>query len=136
MNRSTSIIQKLLASVVNALFVIAISLPFYFYFGLDFRYKFSVVIIFFFYEQLPMFTKNKRDLGMLVVDSHWKVPFSTTQYFIYNIFYTLSFSTLMFYIWFPFDLLLLNLLILQTCMIHFTGRTLHGYISNMQTIHL
>ncbi|HPQ79900.1 MAG TPA: hypothetical protein PLG47_05570, partial [Candidatus Dojkabacteria bacterium] len=57
------------------------------------------------------------------------------QIVIYAILYTLSYTTVVFYILFPFDLLIINLLFLQLPFVILKRTTLHGYLSgNMCTI--
>jgi len=132
--RSTSIWEKALASAVNTIITLIVSLPFFLIWGFGSKWKLSVLIIFFLVEFLfSIFGKNK-DLGMRVVGSKWRGRHSIIQYFLYNIFYTMSFSTLFFSVWFPLDLFLINILLIQLPCILATGTTFHGYISGLETI--
>ncbi len=65
---------------------------------------------------------------------YWRKHYTFRQHIKFNIFYTLSFSTIMLYVWFPLDLLILNLLLIQLPMSLITGTTLHGYLSGMETV--
>lgn len=134
MSQLTTIPQKLLASISNALLALIITTPFGIYYSFDIKWKLITIIIFLVYELSLLVTKSRRDIGMLLVSSHWKMPFTNSQYIIYNILYTLSFATLFFHIIFPGDLLLLNLLFIQIPYIIYTKSTLHGYLSGMATI--
>ena len=104
--RPTNVFEKLGASILNAAIVLLISLPFYFLWGFGIGWKCSVIAIFFMVEFAFFIFGHDRDIGMRAVGSKWKGRYSLGRHFIYNIFYTLSFSTLFFWIWFPFDLFL------------------------------
>ncbi len=130
----TSFFQKIFASAINASCALILSLPIFLHYGFRIQWRLTTILIFLLYELVLLFTKDKRDIGMIVVGSHWKQPFTPLQYVIYNIFYALSFATAFFYIVFPGDLLLCNLLLVQLPLIIFTKFTLHGYISKMTTI--
>ncbi len=71
---------------------------------------------------------------MMAVRSFWKDAGNNSQYLIFSVLYSLSFATLFFHIFFQFDLLLLNLLLLQLPMILSKRNTLHGYLSGMRTV--
>jgi ABC-type long-subunit fatty acid transport system fused permease/ATPase subunit len=61
--------------------------------------------------------------------------YSKPKQITYSILYTLSFSTILFSIFFPFDLLLFNILLLQLPTIIFKKTTLQGYLSgNITTV--
>ncbi|MFA6417468.1 MAG: hypothetical protein WCW61_04800 [Patescibacteria group bacterium] len=132
--RTTVAYQKFLASLVNAISVAIISFPIFYFLGFDFYFKLSLIIIFFIYETLFIFTKNKRDFGMLAVSSYWNDNVSSWRYFFYNILYTISFSTLLFHIWFPFDLFFINIIFVQLTCVLMTGDTLHGGLTGMRTV--
>ena len=132
--KATSVTIKFLASIINAIVALVITSFFLFLHGADLEWKCLAIAVFFVYELVWLFTEDKRDLGMMVVGSHWSTPPSHAKYIIYNILYTLSFATLFFYVIFPLDLLLFNLIIIQLPFIIFSGTTLHGYLSGMRTI--
>ncbi len=133
MNKITTALEKFFASVINVVFILLITFPFLFIYGFSLKWKFINIFAFLLYELILVFTKQKRDLGMMVIRSYWKKPFTNTRYIIFNIFYTLSFSTLFFYFAFPGDLLLINLLLIQLPFVIITKYTLHGYLSGMVT---
>jgi hypothetical protein len=130
----TTVPQKFFASALNAMTVLIITSPLLLLLGFTWEWKLTTIIIFFLYEIILLATKDKRDFGMVLVKSYWREPFTIFQYIIYNVFYTLSFATLFFYIIFPGDILILNLLFIQLPLVIFTKSTLHGCLSGMATI--
>ena len=72
---------------------------------------------------------------MIVFDTHWeKKSYSTLSKIIFSAVYTISFATLFFKLFFPFDLFLLNMFLVQLPLVHLTGKTLHGFLSGMVTV--
>ncbi len=131
--RKTNIFEKLSASIINISVVSIASLPFYGMYGYGLIYKLIVLIIFFVYSLLFMFIKKGRDVGMIAVGSYWQERYSVSQRIIYIILYTLSFSTILFWLLFPLDLLIVNLCFLQLPVVLLKGTTLHGYLSGNMT---
>lgn len=125
---------KLQQSVVNvmATFLIAtVVLPGSY---MDFaQLKLSCVLVFFFYN-IYFESRYGRCLGMMWGKTHYANPCDTSKKMWYILFYTLSFSTLLYYVWFPFDLLLINFLCLQLPCLLIKGNTLHGYLGGMETV--
>ena len=68
---------------------------------------------------------------MRIINAEWEDEYSLKRKLLYSFLYTLSFSTFLIWIWFPFDLLILNLLLLQLPFVLITGRTVHGYFAGM-----
>jgi hypothetical protein len=66
---------------------------------------------------------------MIILNISWKEEYPLKQQIIYTFLYSLSFSTIVIWIFFPFDLLLFNLLCIQLPTVLLTGTTLHGYLS-------
>ena len=132
--RPTNVFEKLGVSVINAAIAFIISSPFYFLWGSGIGWRVSVIVAFFVIEFIFFIFGHDRDIGMRVVKSKWKGRYSLWRHFIYNIFYTLSFSTLFFCIWFPFDMFLFNMFFIQLPMVLATGTTLHGYLAGTQTV--
>lgn len=131
--RDTNWLEKLSASIVNILFVGLVALamkqilP-----NVDWRVLF--VTLFFIFSLVSLAFPKKRDLGMAMVGSFWKQDYPLQNLLLYTILYTISFTTIFIWIFFPFDLLLLNLTV-QVVLIRFTGTTLHGFIAgNMTTV--
>ena len=84
-----------------------------------------------------MVFRRYRLLGMLALNSHWKTDYPIPSQLIHALLYSASFSTLLFWVWFPGDLLLLNLLCLQLPSVLATGTTLHGLLAgNMVDVKL
>jgi hypothetical protein len=66
---------------------------------------------------------------MILFGVYWKEEYPIKQQIIYAFLYSLSFSTIVIWIFFPFDLLLFNLLLIQLPCVLKTGTTLHGHLS-------
>lgn len=128
--KNTNALQKLAVSIINTLFATILSIPFYFLFhGITTEYRIALVILFFLYNLSFIFLTKNRCLGMIILGIKWKEEYPIKQQIIYVFLYTLSFSTIVIWIFFPFDLLLFNLLLIQLPMVLLTGTTLHGYLS-------
>ena len=133
--KSTNIFQKLAASVINIFIVVLFSSPLIFIQMSVIDKKLIVIGIFFLYTLIFLIANYNRDLGMILVGTIWKKQYPWYQHLVYNIFYTLSFATIFFWIKYPFDILAINLLVLQLPTIILTGTTFHGFIAgNMVTI--
>lgn len=131
--RNSKPYEKLLASTINLLFVSLMSLPFICYFqDLDTR-KIIFILSFFLYNIFILIFNKNRCLGMVILNMHWQQPYVFKNHFIYVFLYTLSFSTAFIWIFFPFDLLIFNLLIIQLPTVLITKTTLHGYLSGRIT---
>lgn len=129
MKRSTTAIEKLSLSIINTFFAVLFSLPFYFIFGFTTKYKVSLVLIFLIYNlYFALFNKGET-LGAKILNIKWIKEYPLKNHIIFSFLYTLSFSTIIIWIWFPFDLLLFNLLLIQLPCVLITGYTLHGYLS-------
>lgn len=127
--RPTNIYEKLVPSLINAVVVLVISLPFFLLWGHGLKWKMAVIAIFFVYNLgFAIFNKN-RCLGMIIAKTSWQKEFNLIQKLVYTVLYTLSFSTIFFWIVFPFDLLLVNLLILQLPLVLLRQTTLHAFLS-------
>jgi len=125
----TNAIQKLLVSVINSLFVLFISVPLLLIFGFDFKYKLLVILLFLIYRLIVAFTPTHRDFGDLLTKTVWIKNYSFKNHVAFAFLYTLSFSTIFIWVFFPFDLLIFNLLFIQLPFIQKTGYTLHGFLS-------
>jgi len=132
--RTTTILEKGLASAINAGVVLLMSLPIGFLYSWD-VWRVSAIVLFFLYNLFFLGLKDGRSLGMMVTHSYWKDPVRFPQHFLHSILYTVSFSTLLIWIYFPFDLFLVNMLLLQLPTILKTGTTLHARLSgNLATV--
>lgn len=127
--KSTNAFQKLSISIINTFFIALLSLPFYFIFGFNITYKIILVLLFLLYNLSFIFLTKNRCLGMILFGVYWKKEYPIRQQTIYAFLYSLSFSTIVIWIFFPFDLLLFNLLLIQLPCVLKTGTTLHGHLS-------
>ena len=135
--RETTPLEKLLTSFVNVAIAFLFLLP-CFFLELPFFYVKLIFIALFFLENLLAISfRNYRLPGMMIQNTHWKQHYSLAQQLTHAVLYTLSFSTVLFWIGFPGDLLLFNLLILQLPCVLLTKTTLHGLLSgNMVDVKL
>lgn len=132
--RPTAYWEKIASSGVNILIAGLFFLPILLVSRDILFLKWSLVAIFFLYEMICFLSPGRRDVGMIAIGSSWKRNPSFGRYLIYNLLYSLSFSTILIYWIFPFDLLIANLLLLQLPSVIITGTTLHGFLSGMETV--
>ena len=121
-------IQKLENSIINALFVFFISLPFILFVKIAIQRKLLLVLFFLLYKLGVVFFNKGRSLGMMLTKTHWKENYPLHKHLLHSFWYALSFSTLLFWIFFPFDIFFLNML-LQYFFIKKKGMTLSEYLS-------
>lgn len=127
--KNTNALQKLSVSIINVFIVSILSIPAYLAYGYGLNYKILLVVIFLFYNLIFIFATKNRCLGMIILNIYWKEEYSHKNQIIYAFLYTLSFSTIVIWVFFPFDLLLINLLLIQLPFVLKTGTTAHGYFS-------
>ena len=133
--RATNISEKIIPSAINVLVVFTISSPFIFLWGFGLSWKLAIIAIFFVYNLVFALFNDNRCPGMIVAKTYWQKDFILSQKLVYTVIYTLSFSTIFFWLFFPFDLLLANLLLVQLPMVLAKDTTLHAYLSgNNKTI--
>jgi len=125
----TTVWQKLLVSIINTCFVALLSIPFFILLGFTIEYRLILVLIFLAYQLVILLFPNRRSIGALLTRTVWSKKYSLKNHLIYAFLYTLSFSTIVVWVVFPFDLLLLKLLLIQWPFVTKTGYTLHGYLS-------
>ncbi|MFM2414914.1 MAG: hypothetical protein RI911_607 [Candidatus Parcubacteria bacterium] len=133
---ATTPFEKIAASGINAVFAFGLATPFLMLWGPTLAWKWSVIGLFALYEIFVFFVFKDRCFGMHVMGTYYMRRFKKREHVLYNILYTLSFSTCLVHIFFPFDLLLFNILFVQLPFVLITGTTLHGYISNIETVKL
>ncbi len=131
---TTNPFEKVGASILNSVIAFGLSVPVLLFFGPGIEWRISVIILFGLYESFIFIFYKDRCFGMKIMDTYWRKKYSLRQHIMFNIFYTISFSTMLIYVWFPLDLLLINILFIQLPMSLITGTTLHGYFSNMETV--
>lgn len=121
--------DKLLVSVINTAVIVLASVPFFVIWGLSLEYRLSLIGLFLLYQLVILFFPGRRSLGAIVTKTVWLQRYPLSSHLIYAFLYTASFATLVIWVYVPFDLLLVNLLLIQWPMVHFTGYTLHGFLS-------
>ncbi len=127
--RNTTALEKLGASDINILFIFVLCLPFWMW-GMQLnQLKMIGIFNFLSIHWVWFFLRKNRCLWMIFLGTYWKKRYSRKQHFLYAMLYSLSFSSLLFWILFPFDLLLFNILFFQIPFIIPTGTTFHGYLS-------
>lgn len=134
--RITSPLEKLLNSTINVIVIFIIFLPFLIFLNISlFSKKFVFIVLFFIYKLAIIFFNENRSIGMIITNTYWKKTYPLKNQLLHAVLYTLSFSTLLFSIFFPFDIFLINILLIQLPSIIITGTTFHGYIAGkMMTV--
>lgn len=127
--RTTTVWEKIGSSVINIIIVFVIFLPFYFFIDDYVMQKVVFITLFFVYTMIFFFSNHNRCIGMMIMHVYYAGSYDFWKHFFYNIFYTMSFATIFFWIFVPFDLLIFNLLFLQLPVILIKKTTLHGYIA-------
>lgn len=127
--RTTTIRQKIVPSLITMVVVFVVSIPVFVLTDRAVIRRFVLIGVFFFYNLICLFVGDGRDLGMVIYRTYWAERYGIGQRLVYAILYSASFSTVVVWVWFPFDLLLINLLLLQLPTILVTGTTLHGLLS-------
>lgn len=129
----TSALQKLFSSTINVGVVLILWLPFYIIIEDYVWQKIIFVGLFFWYNLFFFLFYKNRSLWMMLIWTYYKGKYQKKNHLLYDIFYTASFSTVLFSIKFPFDILLYNILFIQLPMVFFTKTTLHGYLAGKVT---
>lgn len=120
--RPTTILEKSLSSVINAGIALAISAPVYFFVHDAVWWKLSAIAAFY-------FVARYLNVSMRAVGSRWEQEYTKTQLEVWLAAYTASFATLFFWVFFPFDLFVANVVLLQVPTILLTGTTFHGFLA-------
>ncbi len=128
--RPTTIFEKLLTSVINSLVAILLVAPFLKLAENSISEKLMIISSFFILKLAAMIFNQNRNLGMVIIGSYWNKPTTIFNQIKYNLLYTISFASLFFWIVFPFDLALLNLLFIQAITVKITRTTMHAYLSD------
>ena len=129
MAKSTNAIEKLSVTLIDTALVLVLSIPDYLIFGFNNYYKIIVVLLFLACNLTYILVSKNRCLGMILLNIYWKRNYPIKNQLIYAVLYTLSFATAFIWLFLPFDLLLVNLLLVQLPLVLKTGSTLHGYLS-------
>ena len=123
--RNTTALEKLTVSVIN--FSPCLLLATLLSQTVDWRI--TLVASFLLYQLIIVATPSKHSLGMRLLRIKWAKEYSTRNHVIFAFLYSLSFATIVVWVVFPFDILLVNLLLVQLPMVLRTGCTVHGYFS-------
>jgi Zn-dependent protease with chaperone function len=128
-----TLLIKLLPSISNVIIAYVGALSVNVMLGDIFTFKMLLIGIFFFHVYFCELMFG-RCIGMMVCNTRYEQIRTPLQEFVYISLYTLSFSTLLFSMWFPLDVFMINILVLQLPFILFTKNTLHGFLSgNIKT---
>ena len=130
----TNALEKLFPSILNATIAFGLATPVLVYFGPGSTWKLTVIGVFAAYESYVFLARKDRCFGMKIADTYWERQYPLSQHVLYNLLYTASFATLFVHIFFPLDIFLINILLLQLPFVLLTGTTVHGYASGMRTV--
>lgn len=125
----TNAFEKITTSFINVLSALIIFLPFYFTIDNFLVKKIIFIFIFLAYNLIFLIFNKNRCLGMIIMKTKYEKEYPKIKHFVYIILYTLSFSSLLFWINFPFDLFLLNIFFIQLPIVIIKKTTLHWYLS-------
>lgn len=129
MKKATSF-DKFMSSFINVIAVFIVLLPIFIFLDVSILLqKIIFIVSILIYKLFFVFANENRALGMMVMKTHWEKKYPLQKQIVHAFLYTLSFSTLLFWIIFPLDLFLANMLLLQLPFMKFTGMTLHEYLS-------
>jgi len=125
--------RVILPPIINGLIV--------FFFGVlfaPFQYlpaKIFIILLFFLYNLYFLIFRQGRDLGMFLLDIDWRDDYQLKNKIAHLVLYTASFASIFYYVFFPFDLLLINIFVLQLPTILLKKSTFQERLAgNMQTV--
>lgn len=127
--RPSYIWEKIGASLINMGIVGIFFIPFHLLIADLLVKKVIFVLLFFIYITIFLCFNHNRCVGMMIMQMYYGGEFRFCAHLLYNVFYTMSFATCIFWVWIPGDLFMINMIFLQIPFIMFTGTTFHGYIS-------
>jgi ribosomal protein L37AE/L43A len=119
------ITHKAVASAVNVAIVFVLTGPVYFAAGIEW-WRSSCIVLFFTYN----LALSHRCFGQMIARTRQNLPTNPA----YAALYTASFSTLLFWPWFPLDVALANGLCVQLPCLMIYGNTLHGLATGRKTM--
>ena len=131
--RTTTAFEKLMASIINVIVVFVFYTPVIFLNLSILQKKIIFILLFLLYNIAVIFLSKNRCIGMILTNAFWKEDYPIKNQMIYAVLYTLSFVTMLFWIAFPGDLLLANILLVQLPFVIRTGTTFHGHFSGHMT---
>ncbi len=127
--QKATVTQKALASGINLLVVGILFLPFLLLELPRSIEKIIFLTLFFLYKMTFLLLNRNRTVGMIVAGTYWKTEYPFTRKTAHALLYTASVSTLLFWIVFPFDLFLANMLFLQLPFLLRKKMTFHEYLA-------
>jgi len=127
--RETTALEKLLTSLINISVALLFLLPFLWLDLSIVELKWIFIGLFLLENLVSIAFFEYRLPGMVLQHTHWKHSYCTRNQLLHAALYTASFASVLFWVWFPGDLLLFNLLLLQLPCILRTQTTLHGWLS-------
>ncbi len=128
MKRKTNAFEKIFATSLG-IFLFSPIILFLLFFNLPFLFIKLFCILLFFLVSLFTGLYRVRTPGLKILNAKWDKYPPIKNLILYSFLYTLSFSTLFFYVLFPFDLLILNLFLFQLPCVILKGTTLHAFLS-------
>ena len=128
--QNVTLFDKAMSSLINVIVVFIFFLPVLLFSDMPLYLKKYVLILFFFlYKILFLFFNENRTIGMMIMKTYWKEKYPLSKQITHAFLYTASFSTLLFWVFFPFDLFLANIILLQLPSIKLRRMTFHEYLS-------
>src|SRR3989338_7299226 len=100
---STTAWEKLLNSAVNVGIVLILFLPVWLWLDTTIMVKkMGLITLFFIFKLGLIFFNQNRSLGMMLTKTYWKKKYPLRHKLIHAVLYTLSFSTRLWWVYFPF----------------------------------
>jgi len=97
--------------------------------------KIFIILLFFLYNLYFLIFHQSRDLAMILLDLDWRQSYPLKNKIAHLVLYTASFASIFYYLIFPFDLLLINIFVLQFPTILLKESTFQERLAgNMQTV--
>ncbi|MGA2666990.1 MAG: hypothetical protein ABSE91_02775 [Patescibacteria group bacterium] len=124
--------QRNMPPILNAMIVIGVGIIFSPFQPLP--PKLFIILLFLLYNLGCFFLNKNRDIGMAMVGAYWKQQYPKPQQILYIALYTLSFASIFYHIFFPFDLLLFNIVLLQVPTLLFSGMTFPAFLAGRMQI--
>ena len=121
--------EKVINSLINIFVVFLLFLPFLLVLETNLLIKKIVFISLFFFYKIAFILFNKnRTIGMIITNTCWQREYPFWKQFLHALLYTASFSTLLFWVVFPFDIFLVNMFFLQLPTIILRKMTFHEFL--------
>ncbi|MEK7588224.1 MAG: hypothetical protein AAB438_00205 [Patescibacteria group bacterium] len=121
-------LEKVRNSVVHILILGIIFYPVTFFIKDIFLLKILFLLLVFIAQIVFVFLNNGRTLSHVIFKTYHKEKYKNWQWLVWSIFYTVSVASILFWVYFPFDLLILNLII-QYITYLIAGTTLHQLLA-------